>query len=200
MALTLFAAPFRRTVLRSAVVLSILCLSACAGLSDGPPIPLAKVDMDRMYGGWYLIATIPNWMEKGLVEPYDVYSKRPDGDIQEDFSAREGGFDAPVSHYTIHDWVRPGTDNAHWRVQLLWPLNFPFLVLYHDADYQTVLFGEQNRELGWIFARTQTLSDADYQALLERFRGLGYDPSKFVKFVQKPDQLHQPGFWSDGIK
>jgi hypothetical protein len=42
--------------------------------------------------------------------------------------------------------------------------------------------------------------DADYQALLARFVALGYDTATFVKFVQTPEQLGQPGIWSDGIK
>jgi 2-polyprenyl-6-methoxyphenol hydroxylase-like FAD-dependent oxidoreductase/lipocalin len=114
-------------------------LQACAAAR--PPLPLARVDLDRLYGGWYLLATIPNRFERGLVAPYDVYSKRPDGDIQEDFYARRGGFGAPRKHYTVHDWVRPGTGDAHWRVQLFWPINLPFLVLYADPDYRYVLFG-----------------------------------------------------------
>jgi lipocalin len=36
------------------------------------PIPLAKVEIDRMYGGWYIVATIPNSFEKGIVAPYDL--------------------------------------------------------------------------------------------------------------------------------
>ncbi len=177
-------------------------LSGCIGLSGGsdPPIPLAQVDMDRMYGGWYLIATIPNWFEKGMVAPYDVYSRRPDGDIREDFTMRSGSFQAAPRHFEVHDWVRPGTGNAHWRVQLLWPFDLPFLVLYTDPDYRYALFGEQNRQLGWIFARTPTIPDADYHDLLGRFRALGYDSSRFAKFVQTPEQIGQPGVWSDGIQ
>ncbi len=152
-----------------------------------------------MYGGWFLIATIPNRFEKGMVAPYDVYSKRPDGDIREDFFVREGSFQAPLHHYVVHDWVRPGTNNAHWRVQIFWPLDFPFLVLYVDPDYRYVMFGEQNRQLGWIYARTPTIPDDDYRALLGRFQMLGYDPAVFMKFVQTPEQIGQPGVWSDEI-
>jgi apolipoprotein D and lipocalin family protein len=166
-----------------------------------PPLPLAQhVDLDRMYGGWHIVATIPNSFEKGMVEPYDVYSKRPDGDIREDFYARKGGFDAPKRHFVVHDWVKPGTGNAHWRVQVFWPVNLPFLVLYVDPDYRYVLYGEEGRDLGWIYARRPEIPDADYKALLERFRQLGYDPSKFRKIVQKPGDIGRPGFWSDGVK
>jgi apolipoprotein D and lipocalin family protein len=162
-------------------------------------VPLAKVDMGRIYGGWYLIATVKNGFEKGMVTPYDVYSRRPDGDIREDFYVRRGTFAAPVKHFVVHDWVRPGTNNAHWRVQILWPVNLPFLVLYVDPDYRYVLFGEDNRKLGWIYARTPTIPDADYQDLLSRFAALGYDRTSFVKFVQTPEQIGQPGVWSDGV-
>jgi apolipoprotein D and lipocalin family protein len=125
------------------------------------PLPLADVDMARMYGGWYLIATLPNAFEKGMVGPYDVYSKRPDGDIREDFYTRKGSFNAPLKHFVVHDWVRPGTHNAHWRVQIVWPVNLPFLVLYTDPSYRYVLFGEENRKLGWVYARTPKIPDAD---------------------------------------
>jgi apolipoprotein D and lipocalin family protein len=187
-------------LLIAGVVFFMLGLSGCISSGGQPPVPLAHVDMSRMYGGWYLIATHRNGFEKGMVGPYDVYSKRPDGDIREDFYVRKGSFQAPLKHFTVHDWVKPGTNNAHWRVQVLWPINLPFLVLYTDPDYRYVLFGEDNRQLGWIYARTKTVPEADYQELLARFKALGYDPSAFVKFVQTPDQIGQPGVWSEGIK
>jgi len=158
----------RRSASRFAVpgaLFLALSLSGCLSSGGEPPVPLAHVDMSRMYGGWYLIATRKNGFEKGLVGPYDVYSKRPDGDIREDFYVRNGSFQAPLKHFTIHDWVRPGTNNAHWRVQVLWPINLPFLVLYTDPDYRYVLFGEDNRKLGWIYARAPIVPEADYQEL-----------------------------------
>lgn len=177
---------------------STTALQGCS--TAGKPLPLADVDLNRMYGGWYLIATIPNGFERGLVAPYDVYTRRSDGDIREDFYVQRGGFDAPLKHFTVHDWVRPGTRNAHWRVQIVWPINLPFLVLYADPEYRYVLFAEDGRDLGWIYSRTPRITDADYQALLARFQAAGYDASKFRKFVQAPDQIGQPGFWSDKIK
>ena len=128
----------------------IVCLAAPFGnpiwcQAIAAPLPLAKVDIDRMYGGWYIIATIPNSFEKGIVAPYDVYSRRDDGDIQEDFYFLRGGFDAPKKHFVVHDWVLRGTNNASWRVQIFWPVNLPFLVLYVDPSYRYVIFGEEDR-------------------------------------------------------
>ena len=177
-----------------------ILFSGCKVDGNGTPIQLAKIDMARMYGGWYLIATASrNPGEKGMVEPYDVYSKRPDGDIREDFSVRHGSFNAPKKHFILHDWVRPGTNNAYWRVQIFWPINLPFLALYVDPQYRYVMFGEQNRKFGWIYSRTPTIPTNDYQDLLARFNALGYDTSQFVKFIQTPDEIGQPGVWSEGI-
>ena len=115
-------------MIKRATSFALLALleSVAPAAAQTAPIPLAKVDINRMYGGWHLIATIPNWFEKGIVAPYDVYSKRPDGDIQEDFYFQSGSFAAPQKHYTVHDWIVPGTNNAHWRVQVFWPVDLPF--------------------------------------------------------------------------
>ena len=69
--------------------------------------------------------------------------------------------------------MRPGTNNAHWRVQVFWPVNLPFLVLYVDPSYRYVLYGEQGRDLGWIYARRPDIPDADYAGLLQALPGPG---------------------------
>jgi apolipoprotein D and lipocalin family protein len=188
----------RRGVLAGGAALALAGSPVRAG--PRPPLPLAHVDLNRMYGGWYIVATIPNGFERGMVAPYDVYAPRPGGGIQEDFYLRRGGFDAPVQHFRLHDWVRPGRNNAHWRVQIFWPINLPFLVLYTDPDYRYVLFGEDGRDLGWVYSRTPLIGDADYAQAMERFAAAGYDQSRFRKLIQTPDQIGQPGFWSDGVR
>jgi len=165
-------------------------LLACAGSS--PPLRLAsQVNLDSIQGGWYIVATIPNFFERGMVAPFDVYSRRTDGDIQENFYLRRGGFDAKVRHYTVRDSIVPGSNNASWRVHLFWPISLPFLVLYTDPAYRYVMFGENDRSLG---------ADADYRALLDRFAALGYDVTRFRKVIQLPEQIGLPGFWNDGIQ
>ena len=182
-----------------ALIATALAPAGCAGKTQS--VPLAQsVDLNRMYGGWYIVATIPNGFEKGMVAPYDVYSKRGDGEIREDFYMRRGSFTAKHKHFVVHDWVKPGTHNAHWRVQVLWPVNLPFLVLYVDPDYRFVLYGEDDRNLGWIYSRDPTLSDSDFQALLLKFKAVGYDTTRFRKIVQRPIDIGQPGYWSDDIK
>ena len=181
------------------VTMAVL-LGGCA-TSAQTSIPLANVDLERMSGGWYIVATIPNFFEKGIVDTRDVLTPNTAGDvIHEDFYARRGGFDAERKHLQATIFVLPATGNADWRVQPLWPLRLPFQIYYVDPEYRFALFGEQNRDLGWVYSRTPTISDADYAALLERFRGFGYNTSRFRKMVLLREQLGQPGYWNDGIR
>lgn len=169
-------------------------------MKSGPPLPLAAdVDLNRMYGKWYIIAaTSKGGFEAHMVRPYTVYSARPDGDIREDFFVHNGSFSAPEKHLTARNSVKPGTHNAYWRA--IWPLNLPFPIVYVDPNYRYVLYGEQNRDLAWIYAREPSVDDGDYKMLLARFQSLGFNPTAFRKFVQKPEDLGKPGYRSDGIK
>jgi apolipoprotein D and lipocalin family protein len=156
--------------------------------------------MSQVWGGWYIVATIPNAFERGMVAPYDVYAPGVGGGIQEDFYSRRGSFAGRLQHARVHDRVQPGTRNAHWQVQILWPVSLPFLVVWVDPQDRFILFGEESRKLGWIYARSPRISDADYASLLDRFAAAGYDPSRFRKLIQTPDEIGQPGYWSDGVK
>ncbi len=189
----------RRRIMPRAALLLTLALGGC--LNQGAPLQLAQnVDLARMYGGWYIVATIPNWFEKGMVAPYDVYAPRQDGGLHEDFYFRRGGFNGKLHHLTTYDEIDPGSGNAAWHVQLVWPLQAPFLLLYVDPDYRIAAFGERGRNLGWIYARTPVISAQDYAVLQAKFAAEGYDPGKFKKFVQTEDQIGRNGFWSAGIR
>jgi len=191
----------RRPSVLLGLAIAAASLMSSARAASPHSLPLAdNVDLGRMYGGWYIVATIPNAFERGMVGPYDVYSPGPHGTITEDFYVRRGGFGAPLRRFKVRDFVRPGTNNARWGVQIIWPLKLPFLVLYTDPQYRYVLFGEDDRKLGWIYSRSPMISDDDYQMLLERFASLGYDPSQFRRIVQAPEQIGRPGFWSDGVR
>jgi apolipoprotein D and lipocalin family protein len=179
-----------------------LCVFLLAGCfsTDGPPMPLANVDLPKIYGGWYILATIPNHLERGVTDAYDHFAPGRDGEILEDFYCRWNGFDKEKKHYSVHIEILPATNNADWRVKPIWPVRLPFQVVYADPDGKFLLFGEQDRSLGWIYAREKIISDADYERMMRIFRGVGYDTSQFRRVVQLPEQIGKPGFWSDDIQ
>ncbi|MND02921.1 outer membrane lipoprotein Blc [compost metagenome] len=48
------------------------------------------------------------------------------------------------------------------------------MVVHLDADYTQTIIGRSARDYAWIMARTPTLPAAEYDALVQRLRDLGY--------------------------
>ena len=181
-------------------------LTACADAPKNPnpradvPLTNAQVDLPKYMGRWYIVAHIPYFLEKDMVEMHTTYLLRDDGKVAETFEAKKGGFSGDAKKYELLDTPDPKTGNAYWSVQLFWPISASQTTIYVDDAYQTTLIGYKDKSLGWVFSRTPEISDAKYQEMLKIFEQQGYDVSKFRKVVQKPEQLGKPGFDSPGDK
>lgn len=187
------------------LIAGIFALVALAGCATAPPNPnpratqelkLATVDLPRYMGRWYVIANIPYFGEKNYVASRAEWALRPDGAIDDAYVGKKGGFDQPETRREFVDTVVPGTNNAHWRVRLFWPIYVSQLTLYVDDNYEYTLLGYPGKSLGWIFARKPEMNDAKYRELLQKFDEQGYDTSLFKRVPQKPEQIGFPGFQS----
>ena len=75
--------------------------------------------------------------------------------------------------------------NAEWRMQFLWPFKAAYLIVYLDEDYQKTIVGVPDRKYVWIMSRDPNLSDADYQQMLDRVAGVGYEVEKVQRVPQR---------------
>jgi apolipoprotein D and lipocalin family protein len=155
------------------------------GESSRPLRTVEHVDLERYMGGWFVIANIPYFAEKGCFDSVEGYALLPDGRIDNRFACREKSFDAPMKPKlrTIAS-VYDQTTNAEWRVPFWRIFSVKYFVIDLDADYQWAVIGHPSRRYGWIISRTRALPDNTYRGILERLRGQGYDESKFVKVPQ----------------
>jgi apolipoprotein D and lipocalin family protein len=165
--------------------LAMLLLTGCSTMSTPPLRTVPHVDLDRYLGRWYVIANIPYFLEKGKVASYDTYAKRPDGKLDNIFTFRKGGFDAPETSWHGTAWVTNPTSNAEWKVRFLWPLSTTYLVLELDPDYRWAVVGTPGRDLLWILARDRSLPAADYERILRLIEAQGYDRGK-IALVPQP--------------
>lgn len=160
--------------------------TACAGTSDVKPIPpVARVELPRFMGDWYVIAHIPSRIERNAYNAIESYALRPDGRVQTTFRYRNGSFDAPLKTMHPVGTVRPDTGDAIWGMQFIWPIKAEYVIVYVDEGYTQTIVGRTARDYAWIMARTPTIPDADYQRHLQRLRDLGYDVSKVRRVPQK---------------
>lgn len=159
------------------------CLSGCG--VDAPMATVPSVDLPRYMGDWYVIASIPTFMERDAYNAVESYSLRPDSRIQTTFRYRPGS--AHAAEKTLHPvgTPRPETRNAAWWMQFIWPIKAEYLVVYLDADYQTVIVGRHARDYVWIMARSPNMPEPQYNALVERVAALGYDVSRLRKVPQE---------------
>jgi apolipoprotein D and lipocalin family protein len=70
-------------------------------------------------------------------------------------------------------------------MRFIWPIKADYRIVYLDDDYAQTIIGRQKRDFVWIMARTPTISDADFDMLMQRSADLGYDVSKIERVPQQ---------------
>ena len=163
-------------------------LAGCASPRPLPPVP--KVDVDRFLGDWYVIAHIPSWPERDAFNAVESYARKPDGRIQTTFRFRRGSFEAPEKTMHPVGTVQPGTNGAIWGMQFVWPIQAEYVIAYLNEAYTQTIVGRSKRDYVWIMARTPTISEADYAALVTRVGAMGYDIGELRRV---PQQWPAPG-------
>jgi len=144
-----------------------------------------QVDLDRFMGPWYVIANIPTFLEKDVYNAVETYSLNEDGTIATNFSFRKGSFDGEQKEYNPKGFVVDTESNALWGMRFVWPIKADYRIVYLDDEYSQTIIGRQKRDFVWIMARTPTISDADYDKLVNFTESLGYDVSKLQRVPQQ---------------
>jgi apolipoprotein D and lipocalin family protein len=159
-----------------------LLASGCAAA----PIAVAPhVDLERFMGDWYVIANIPTFIEKGAHNAVESYRLDADGTIATTFTFRAGGFDGEVKRYTPRGFVRPGTNNAVWGMQFVWPFKADYRIVYLAEDYSLTLIGREKRDYLWVMARTPSIPAERLESVLRVAAAQGYDVSLVQKVPQR---------------
>lgn len=169
------------------LLLSLLGLISCTSMKPAPLQTVPHVDLKRYVGDWFVFANIPYSLEKGKVGTLDRYALRPDGKMDNIFLFRRGSLDAPLEQWKGVAWVHNKTTNAEWRVQFVWPLRVPYLIIDLDRDYQWSVIGYPNRKLAWVLSRKPVLDEVTYRGILERMAKQGYDTRLLAKVPQKSE-------------
>ena len=74
--------------------------------------------------------------------------------------------------------VVPGTNNAVWEMQFVWPIQAEYVIVDLAPDYSRTIVGRSKRDYVWLMARTPSLPAPELAAAIEKIRTLGYDTSK----------------------
>jgi apolipoprotein D and lipocalin family protein len=169
-----------------ALIGASLLLSSCAGTRNLPPLPIvAKVELSRFMGDWYVIANIPTILERGAHNAVENYRLDADGTIATTFTYRKDSFDGEPKRYTPRGFVLDRQTNAIWGMRFIWPVKSDYRIVYLDEAYQTTVVARQKRDYVWIMARTPSIPEAQYSQLLDLLAESGYDTRKIQKVPQR---------------
>lgn len=167
-----------------AVVMAALLLSACA--ARGPEMETVDhVDLDRFMGKWYVIASIPTFLEKDAYNAVETYTMNDDGTIDTEFTFRKGGFDGKLKDFNPKGFVKDTESNALWGMRFIWPIKADYRIVYLDDDYSRTVIGRQKRDYVWIMARSPEIPEEDYEKIIEFVDSIGYDTSEIRKVPQQ---------------
>ena len=143
-----------------------------------PLNPVPHVDLERFMGPWYVIASIPTFVDRESFNAIESYELDKDGTVSTTFTFRKGSENGPKRTYRPRGFVKPDGSNALWGMQFIWPIKADYQIVYLDEDYTKVIVAREKRDLVWIMARTPHISEDEYQDLVRRIVEMGYSKSE----------------------
>jgi apolipoprotein D and lipocalin family protein len=164
-------------------MIAALSLAACATRAPMPTVE--SVNLNKFMGDWYVIANIPTFIETEAYNAVERYELDSEGNILTTFTFNKGGFNGPLKTYNPKGFVKDKTNNSLWGMQFIWPFKADYRIVYLNDDYTQVIIGRIARDYVWLMARTPEVSDADYQALMQKTKDLGYDLASLRKVPQQ---------------
>jgi len=165
-----------KSFLNLILIVPAMTLSACSTSTPIRTVP--KVDLERFMGDWYVVANIPTFIERNAHNAVESYELVSDKQVATTFRFNQGSFDGPVKTYRPTGFVSDDPSNAIWGMQFIWPIKADYRVIYLNEDYTQTVIGRNRRDYVWIMARTPSIPEEDYDAMIELVNDLGYDTAK----------------------
>lgn len=176
-----------RTFAAAGTVTALTALAVVACQTPPAPMPtVARVNLPRFMGDWYVIACIPTFIERNAYNAVESYVLQEHGRIATTFTFRAGGFDGPRKRYNPTGFVSD-TSGALWGMQFVWPIKADYRVIQLDEHYTQTIIGRQKRDHAWIMARQPQISEQDYARHVQFLREQGYDVSKLRRVPQQSE-------------
>ena len=138
-------------------------LTNCNGQQMEDLKPVKNVDIQRFMGKWYVIAIIPNWIEKNPYNSIEEYSLNEKGYIDVKYTFNQDGFDGKKRILKQKAFIKNLETKSEWEIQPFWPLRFPYYIIDLDENYSYTVIGYPNRKLLWIMSREKTISNENFK-------------------------------------
>ncbi len=176
---------------KATFILMFIVYSMILGCQTTRPIhTVESVDLKRFMGDWYVIASIPTFIEKDAYNALESYRLDPDGTIDTTFRFNKGSLDGPLKKYQPRGFVKHSS-NAVWGMRFIWPIKAEYRIIYLTEDYTQTVIGRTKRDYVWIMARKPSIPDDEYQGILDFLREQGYQLENLKKISHSANEVLQ---------
>ena len=146
-----------------------------------------NLDIERFMGKWYVISTIPNFIEKGCENAYDIYTFNLDGTIDVLYYAIKDGEEFTIQQ---NGEIIDKVNNSTWKMRFTKPYipfyRAPYEVIILDDEYDYMVVGYPDNEYGWIMSREYNMDEKLYQEILNILElDFGYKKESFKKVLHQ---------------
>jgi apolipoprotein D and lipocalin family protein len=173
-----------KSFVRAVCLLPLAALGACSTTPDTLQT-VGHVDLGRFMGDWYVIASIPTFIERNAYNAIESYELVGDKRVETTFRFNQGSFDGPLKTFKPVGFVGNDPSNAIWGMRFIWPIKADYRVMYLDEDYTRTVIGRNKRDYVWIMARTPTIPESDYADIVMLIAEQGYDTEKLRRVPQR---------------
>ena len=146
-----------------------------------------NIDIPRFMGKWYVISTIPNFIERGCENAYDIYTLNLDGTIDVLYSAIKDGEEFTIQQ---NGEIIDKVNNSTWRMRFTKPYipfyRAPYEVIILDDEYDYMVVGYPDNEYGWIMSRANHMDEKIYQEIVNILEvDFDYEKESFKKVLHQ---------------
>ncbi len=176
----------------SMILLSLVCLAACAKERAADVIPVKGFEAERYLGQWYEIARLENRFEKGMINVTAHYSRREDGKIKvvnRGYEPDEEQWREAVGKAVFAQ----GPDVADLKVSFFGPFYAPYVVFELGEDYEYAFVTNNDKTFLWLLSRTPEISDELRAHFESKIQTMGFDTRTMVYNVQKVKNAENEG-------
>ena len=164
-------------------ILFLLTLTACSIQQKKSIEPVSEIQLDAFMGDWYVLAHIPALIEKNAfnaIESYKYIEEKQE--IETTFTFNHSDYDGPQKIYKPKGYIVPGTNNAVWGMQFIWPIKAQYIIAYIDEGYQNTIVARNKRDYLWFMSRKSDMTTEKKQWIYKKTEELSYDKN-MLRFV-----------------
>ena len=142
-------------------------------------------NLKKFMGKWYVIASIPNFIEKGGINSYDEYTLNEDSTINVLYQTVKNGKPKIMKQLaSVNDYKNP----TKWTIKFVKPwipfFRAPYEIAYIDYNHQNVAV--ISNSYAWIMSRSRKMNQEYYNKILITLENdYGFNKNDFVKIKQQ---------------